>query len=252
MGKGFLRIVGIIVVLWVLLVSQGCGASGSEKQSDYLIRVGDRKITERDFRQAFELAKTAYPQSTETGSSDLQGARQKVLDEMTIELIMLKHSDELGISISEAELEDAVAALTADYPPGVFDQTLIESAVPFEAWKQRLRIRLLMEKLMNTELRDQVVILPEDVESYYSLHYKGKAGEADSDNKFERLKKTIVADLRRKKMEEAYGAWISGLKQKYPIEVNQTRWEQFLKEASEVEGGSEVPAASVETKAPGN
>jgi hypothetical protein len=210
-----------------------------------LIRVGDRKVTVRDFRQAFELAKTAYPQSADLGAPGLQDARQKLLDEMGIELVMLKRSDELGISISEAELEEAVTEIKADYPPGMFEQTLIESAVPLEAWKQRLRIRLLMEKLVNLELRDQIVILPEDVETYYDRHYKGKAGGTHSDGTFQRLKETIVADLRRKKMEEAYGGWISGLKQKYPIEVNRNRWEQLI------EGEPEGPVSNSENKPPG-
>jgi hypothetical protein len=209
-----------------------------------LVRVGDRRVTVRDFIQAFELAKTAYPQSADLGASGLQDASQKLLDEMATELVMLKRSDELGVSISEAELEDAVTAIKADYPPGVFEQTLIESAVSLETWKQRIRIRLLMETLVDRELRDQIVILPEDVETYYDRHYKGKAAGTDSDGTFQRLKEAIVAELRRTKMEEAYGAWISELKQKYPVEVNRKRFDQL------VEGGLEGPVSHPETKTP--
>jgi len=132
-------------------------------------------------------------------------------------LILLKRSEELEIKVSQAELNAAVDAVKGDYPPGVFEQTLVESTVSFETWKQRVRLRLLLDKLMEVELSPQVVITAEDLEAYYDRNYRGKAFEADSDQKFERLKEILVADLRREKMEEAFESWIEGLKQN-------TRW----------------------------
>ncbi|MGE5256204.1 MAG: SurA N-terminal domain-containing protein [Hyphomicrobiales bacterium] len=219
----------IRVALWVglgigVLALLGCSPSDSGHTDDYLVRVGSRKITAHDFRQAFELAKTSHPDSASKSSAALQEARQQLLDEMSIELVMLNRADEVGISVSDGELDEAIKAIQADYPPGVFEQTLIESAVPFEVWKQRMRSRLLMEKLVQAELVPQVAITPQEVADYYDQHYRGKAGEADSEEKFQRLKETIVADLQRKKLEDAFADWIDGLKKKYPVEVNQQLW----------------------------
>lgn len=217
------------VALWIglgigVLAALGCSPSGSERPDDYLVRVGKRKITAHDFLQAFELAKTAHPDSVDKNPSALQGARQQLLDEISTELVMLNRAEEVGIAVSDAELDAAIAAIKADYPPGVFDQTLIESTVPFETWKQRMRSRLLMEKLVQVELGQRVAITPEEVAAYYDQHYRGKAGAADSAEKFQRLKETIVADLQRKKLEDGFADWIKGLKQKYPVEVNQQLW----------------------------
>jgi FKBP-type peptidyl-prolyl cis-trans isomerase (trigger factor) len=227
----------IRVALWVglgigVLALVGCGSSGSGHTDDFLVRVGNRKITAHEFRQAFELAKTSNPDSASKSSAALQEARQQLLDEMSIELIMLNRADEVGISVSDGELDAAIKAIQADYPPGVFEQTLIESAVPFEVWKQRMRSRLLMDKLVQAELGPQVAITPQEVATYYDQHYRGKAGGADSEEKFQRLKETIVADLQRKKLEDAFADWITGLKQKYPVEVNQQAWAE-LTESSE-------------------
>lgn len=223
---------GLGVALWVglgigVLALLGCGSSGSERTDDYLVRVGNRKITARDFLQAFELAKTSHPDSVDKNASALQEAREELLDEISIELVMLNRAEEVGISVSDGELDAAIAAIKADYPPGVFEQTLIESAVPFEVWKQRMRSRLLMEKLVQAELGQQVAITPNEVAAYYDQHYRGKAGGADSEEKFQRLKETIVADLQRKKLEDAFADWIGGLKQKYPVEVNQRLWAEL-------------------------
>jgi len=222
----------IWVALWVtlgigVLAFLGCSPSGSEHADDYLVRVGNRKITAHDFRQAFELAKTSQPDSVNKNPAALMEARQQLLDEISIELVMLNRAEEVGISVSDTELDAAIAAIQADYPPGVFEQTLIESAVPFEIWKQRMRSRLLMEKLVQAELGSQVAITPQEVAAYYDQHYRGKAGGADSEEKFQRLKETIVADLQRKKLEDAFADWIEGLKQRYPVEVNQQLWAEL-------------------------
>jgi hypothetical protein len=210
-----------------VLALLACSPSGPERTEDYLVRAGSRKITPLDFLQAFELAKTAYPDSVDQNPSALQEARQQLLDEIAIELVMLNRADELGISVSDAELDAAIAAIKADYPPGVFEQTLIESTVPFETWKQRLRSRLLMERLVQAEVGQRIAITPAEVAAYYDQHYRGKAGGADSAEKFQRLKETIVADLQRKKLEDGFADWINGLKQKYPVDVNQRLWAEL-------------------------
>ena len=218
------RAVGRIALFLGLLSLWGCGPSGSEPAEDYLIRVGEHKVTVREFLQAFQLAQTAYPGSVAQNPAGLKDARTQLLNEMTTELVMFKRAGDLGLSVSDADFEAAVAAVRSDYPPGVFEQTLIESSVSFDAWKHRLRSRLLMEKLVDAELRGQIAISPEDVAGYYDQHYRGKAAGADSDDTFQRLKESIVADLQRQKIEDAYGIWIARLKEKYPVDVNREAW----------------------------
>jgi hypothetical protein len=207
-----------LVSLW------GCGSPGSEPVEDYLIRVGERKVTVREFMQAFELTQAAYPGSVAQNPAGMKDARMQLLNEMATELVMFQRAGELGLSVSDAEFEAAVAAVRSDYPPGVFEQTLIESAVSFDAWKHRLRSRLLVEKLVDAELRGEIAISSEDVASYYDQHYRGKAAGADTDEKLQRLKETIVADLQRQKIEDAYGAWMTRLKEKYPVDINWEAW----------------------------
>ncbi len=213
-----------ISTILTLLALLGCGPSERERAEDYLLRLGTLEVTRQDFMQAFELVKAAHPGSIESDAPELQQARRRLLDEMTIDLILLHRSRELGITVSPTELEAAVDAVKADYPPGVFEQTLVESALPFETWKQRLASRLLMDKLVEIELRPHVTISAEDLAAYYEQNYGGKAVGADSEQKFERLKETLVADLRRAKTEEAFSAWIDGLRSRYPVEVNASLW----------------------------
>jgi hypothetical protein len=218
------RAVGLIALFLGLASLLGCGPSGSEHTEDYLIRVGERKVTSREFLKAFELAQAAYPGSVSQNPEEIKEARKQLLDEMGTELVMAERAGELGLVVSDAELDAAVAAVKSDYPPGVFEQTLVESAVSFDAWKHRLRSRLLMEKLMDAELRGKIVISAEEVADYYDQHFRGKAMGADTDEKFQKLKETIVAELQRQKIEDAFGPWIARLKEKYPVEINRQAW----------------------------
>lgn len=230
---------------WVIafLAALGCGPSRPERADDYLIRLGELRVTRHEFLQAFELVKTAYPGCGGAESPELQQARRQLLDEMSLDLVMRRRSQELGITVSPGEIEAVVAAVKADYPTGVFEQTLVEAALPFQAWKQRVHSRLLMEKLMDLELKPRITITAEDVAAYYERNYKGKAAEAVSEQKFERLKELLVVDLRRAMMEEAFDAWIGALRSQYPVEVNAPLWSRITETGPQ---DASLPGAAAE------
>lgn len=205
-------------MLWAL----ACGPTASSPADDTLVRVGTRQITSREFLQAFELTKTAYPDGIEAGSVGLSEARDRLLEELSVEMVLLARADALGVGVSDPEVEAAVAAVRSDYPDGVFEQTLAEAAVPFEAWRQRLRSRLIMDKLIELELRPRTAIAPGEVAAYYDRHYRGKA--ANTDEAFQQLQQTIVAELGRYQLEQAFGNWVAELKRAHPVDINHALW----------------------------
>lgn len=222
-----LRAVLCFCLLWAASGNSGCGPGGGGEAEEYLIRSGDRNVTSRAFLEALELVKTAYPHSVEPGTTGTAEARSNLLDEMAVELVLSRRAEELGLSVTDTELDAAVAAVTADYPPGVFERTLVESAVKVDTWKQRLRARLLIERVMDADLQAVAGITAEEVADHYSRYYRGRAAAADTEELFQQLKESIVADLRRQKIEAAYGDWIKRLKEKFPVEINQDEWSRL-------------------------
>ena len=81
-----------------------------------------------------------------------------------------------------------------------------------------------MEKVIEEELKGRVAINPIDILTYYDA--KDGIG-ADSDNAPDRINEVIVSHLRRQKAEEAYPAWIKGLRNRYTIEINWAQWKQI-------------------------
>jgi hypothetical protein len=92
-------------------------------------------------------------------------------------------------------------------------------------WRDRLRVRLLMEKVVDRELAQSLTITAQEIEDYYKAHEadftaeSGKPPETD-------LQRLIVERLRRQKVEAAYPQWMDGLRSRYQVEINWELWEQ--------------------------
>ena len=183
-------------------------------------------VTEMAFNQALQTAsEEVFPGEPETQDDVSNNLKVRVLNQLSEELIIAERAKDLVIDVTDAELDKAVAAIKADYPDNTFEETLLENAVSFDYWKKRLATRLLVEKVIDRELVDQVNITPEDVADYYQSHYaEGTPEDEDPDTINER----IVVHLRRQKAEKAYKQWIEELRKLYPVEINRAKWERII------------------------
>lgn len=219
----------------IIYILTGCGDYGSDSHSvpgdNYLIRVGDRFATIVDFNRAFEIVKTAYSHNALQEPGSCREAKLRLLSQLIEEMIILERAKELNIRISDSELDEAVAQIKVDYDDNAFEQTLLEYAVSYHLWEKELGRRLLIEKVIERELKEHAVITPEDISNYYEKHYNGYSIEStlsDSPDKADcDLNRIIVKPLRRKKVEEAYKPWIENLRKKYLIEINKKEWEEI-------------------------
>ncbi len=194
---------------------------------EYLIRVGDKAITVLDFNNAFEIAKTAYSHNAMQDPVVLREARLRFFNQMTEEMILMERARVLGIEVPDSEVNKAIADIRADYPDETFEKTLLESAISYSRWKDRLKIRLLIEKVVQTDLEEQLKITPEDIRKYYEADHANDIFDSDASEELKEINGETIKNLRRKKAEETYGAWIKGLKQQYKVEINQIQWEKI-------------------------
>ena len=213
--------------LILLCLLAGCGQKDADLGKEVLIRVGTRNLTVLEFNNAFEIAKIAYDDNLRQQPEDLRDAQIRLLNELTVEMILLEEAQKIGIKVSDQELEKAVAEIKGDYPEGEFEKTLLEFAVSYDSWKNRLKNRLIMNKVIEEELASKITITPKDVTEYYQEHYQGKELDSESGQSSNDINEAIVKQLRRRKAEEKYQAWIETLKAKYDIEVNIKLWEKL-------------------------
>ena len=119
------------------------------------------------------------------------------------------------------------AEIKSDYPEDTFEKALLQFAVSYESWEARLKNRLLMQKVVDNELKNQIVITPEDITGYYERNHQATDTAADSINPTRDINENIIKHLRQEKAEQAYQIWIKELKRKYSIEINNTHWEKL-------------------------
>ncbi len=222
-----LRLLFLVGSIFLGILPAGCERTASDYGNEELLRVGDRVLTVHDFKEAFEISKTAYAHNIRQHTDDLRDAQMRLLNQLTVEMLILERGEELGISITEDELEQAVSEIKSDYPEGEFEKTLIEFAVSYDAWMGRLKTRLTMDKVVEVELKNRISITPEDISEYYKKNYQGKENESESAPSSEDINETIVKQLRRAKAEQAYKTWIEELKTKYTIDINSEQWDRI-------------------------
>jgi len=220
----FMVLIGFLSIIYPLA---GCADSESKHRDEYFIRVGDSVITVLDFNRAFEIAKASYAHSAMQQPAAAREAKLRLVKQMTEEMILLERAKDISIKITDEEVKKAVEDIKRDYPENVFDQILLEYAVPYQLWEKGLETRLLMEKVVAKELDDQIVVTPDDVSKYYEAHHENNELTPDMKEVPEDIKETIIKNLRRKKIEEAYKPWIKKLQKKYIIEINKAQWEKI-------------------------
>jgi FKBP-type peptidyl-prolyl cis-trans isomerase (trigger factor) len=157
-------------------------------------------------------------------------------------MVLLERAQELEISVSDDELQKAVSEIKSDYPEGEFEQTLIESAVSYDSWRDQLKTRLTIEKVIDAELKNRITISAEDIAQHYKKNYQDREIEPDSAQSSQDINEAIVMQLRREKAEQAYNPWIEELKAKYVIEINSKQWDKIagpeIIEANETDAGN--------------
>jgi FKBP-type peptidyl-prolyl cis-trans isomerase (trigger factor) len=154
----------------------------------------------------------------------------RFVGQLVDQLVLLEHARTLGIDVTDQELTKALEAIQQDYPDDVFEQLLLENAITLEEWKASLRNRLIIERVIRQE--GSIRISEEDVARFMAqLDRKRRENAADRETAADQpppSDESIVDQLRRSKTEVAYAEWIAGLKQKYPVEINQDVLSQVL------------------------
>ena len=207
----------------------GCSFFGQNEEDMVLIQVEERVTTVGDFKRAFEITKTAYPHNALREDAVYKEAQLRLLNHMIEEMIILERADELGIKITKSELEKVVTKIKEDYPKGVFEEMLLENAVTYESWEEGLKIRSIIEKTIEREVKSQIEITPGDISRYYKDKRNKENSIEDGKEIVNKSEALIVKELRREKAEKKYQKWINKLQERYTIEVNNKIWDKIKK-----------------------
>jgi len=219
-------LIGAALLIWAVAV--GCTDAKTPAPPEVFMQVNERVVTVDEFHQAVDEATATFNPDQEADAAVLTEFKLRILNQLAERMVLLERAQELDIHISDEELDARVASIKSDYPKGEFKQVLIEQAVSYPQWKNDLRIRLLMEKVVNHELDPKVEVTPEELSVYYEKHYATSEGAEAQHESPADIDTLIVQQVRNSKKEALYRDWLAALKKKYTLTVNQDAWERIM------------------------
>lgn len=153
-----------LLILAFALVA--CGRQG-EVASQTLLTVDGRAVTLKQFRDRFAETLPAKEQLAPEERAELE--RSFLVQTIDRELT-LAEAARRRITLSDEEVEAAVADARADYPAEEFKAQLAERGLDEEQWRQDLKESLLMEKVLQQVVYALVRVTDEAIAQYYQEH----------------------------------------------------------------------------------
>ena len=148
-------------------------------QHDYevVLRVNDRISTTWDYQsrraEKIQMIQAAESLPQERKQRMLANVGVSTMDDMFEEMLMLSRADQIGIRVTEADLDRGVAATRENN--GIetdeqFAQALQSSGMTMEKFRQNLSRTMLVQKLMGEEVHPRITLEEEDLRRYYQNH----------------------------------------------------------------------------------
>jgi parvulin-like peptidyl-prolyl isomerase len=159
-----------VAMLWSALFSP-CGCQKNDA-SETVATVNGEKITLDEFRKrlAGTLNYAGGPSSPKPEDDDR--LREGVLNQLINEKIMLSRAAELSLTVSGADIAKKIEEVKEGYSEEGFEKVLAEQNINFDAWKRTLKKRMILEKLIDSDVNAAVSVTDEEVKEYYNSHRK--------------------------------------------------------------------------------
>jgi len=134
-----------------------------------LARIDDAVITLEDFNKKYEEMKLENHYSP-GGHEALMQMRTELLNQLIEEILVLKVAERQGLSVTDQEMERQIMDTKEDYKGESLREYLNRQGISFEAWRERVRQKLLVEKTIRANCHNQEPVGIEEVRAYYDTH----------------------------------------------------------------------------------
>ncbi|MGH7850900.1 MAG: peptidylprolyl isomerase [Thermodesulfobacteriota bacterium] len=163
MNRQRMRLMTVLCIIAALTAF--AGAANSRETVDRVVAiVNDDVITLSEVR---ELALSINPTSTE--AIDEKSVLQQIIEQKLFE----QEAEKLGIKVTEAELDASIKQVQQKF--GLNDEQMVEvlkkqNLTP-ESFREQWRLQTLGNKLLESQLKNKIVVTEEEVNNYYVEKY---------------------------------------------------------------------------------
>ncbi len=231
--NGSLNSYVILVSFLMIFQAAGCKAAPESVEPEFVIKSGRIVVDRDEFFDELDLKLLAYPYNIKDYPNDYNTMIMDLVTGLTEQCQLMNAARQKGIAVSDQEVDQAEKRLRQDYPDDSFEQMLLENAVSYRVWKEKLRKNLVIEKLVYTQLDEAITITPDDLVSYYKTLNDGNpdgknSGRPDEETQLKAQGEQLLTGLKREKRQVLYSEWIEQIKTAYPAQINEKEVTRFL------------------------
>jgi parvulin-like peptidyl-prolyl isomerase len=136
------------------------------------LTVNGDKIAASDFEARMKLAATQADAAWLKQPARAQAFKEKILNAMINEELLLQEAKRLGITASDAELAEDHARYKSQYTEAAFQQMLKDKGITYDDWKEERRRNYIIDKLRNTVTPDAKKITDAELKAFYDQNIK--------------------------------------------------------------------------------
>lgn len=201
----------LFVIVILSFIFWGTGTVDKASNGQPLAKIGDQVVTVQEYWNSYEnvadLYRDVYGSDFDPEEMNL---KQKVLNTIIEERLLLMSAQEAGITVSDEEVSDAVTHNPAFMRDGAFNREVYERTVEINRMTTSLYESLKRQELMIDKMRrlveETVALTPEDVR-----------GLPQDEESYKALRETLL----EAKKSVALRSFVEGLKSKFPVTVNE-------------------------------
>jgi peptidyl-prolyl cis-trans isomerase C len=152
--------------LFLLLLFSACRQK-DEAAAPVLIHVDGRSVTLEQFQNDFAAT---LPPGQDLSAEEKGELERAFLVQVIDRELALAEAENLVITVTPTEVEEALQEYRRDYPAGAFEEMLRERGVTLDSWQRELTQNLLMEKVVRQAAYSGVTVEEEEVAAHYQEH----------------------------------------------------------------------------------
>ncbi len=215
MGWMMWIIVGLITVTFLFF-----GIYPSSQGGRAVARVGDYVITVDEVNRVYQNLYDNYREllKDQMNESFAKGLRDQALQELIVNRLLIDEADNLGLRVSDEELQAAIMTMPAFSRDGKFDKQTYErvldrinmSPAAFEANQREFLLRQKLERLV----RDSVAVVDAELPAAY-MRKNPAAKPGDFEKNRESFRQAYLAEKQR----DALTAFIRNIQNRTPVKI---------------------------------
>ncbi len=182
----------LLLLLTAALYFSGCQRDRVNSKK-VLVSFDNQTITLGEFNSLYKDTIANF--GVKDNKEQLNNLKRDLLNQLIERRLILHEAQAKNILIGDAELNDAVEKIKADYPKERFDEILKAENLTYDRWKDRIREDLIIKKALTSIVDSQINIPDAELKKYYNTHRE----------EFDRKEEARVRQIVVAKEEEAEG-----------------------------------------------